>query len=67
MKAERGDYVKILIPFKGSTKRITTKVVDIITTEVSGVEYYDCASGHLVCERDLGIDDVLLASEVEIG
>ena len=58
MKAEIGDYIK----FYG----ITSQVIGI-SDNLDSTENYNTVSGHSINETELTIDDVLLASEVEIG
>ena len=66
MKAEIGDYIKFSVPVgDDSSEEITSKVIDI-AVYFHG-ENYETASGWCVSENELDIDDVLLASEVEIG
>lgn len=58
MKAEIGDYIK----FDG----IISQVIGI-DDNLDDTENYATVSGHSINEHELGIDDVLLPSEVEIG
>ena len=62
MKAEIGDYIRFSLP--GSDKKVISKVIDIVVYTIG--ENYETANGWCISENELGIDDVLLPSEVEI-
>ncbi len=69
MQAQIGDYIKFLGYADGATTPtvpMTSKVVDISNC-LDGTEDYDTANGYTINENELGIDDILLESEVEIG
>jgi len=70
MKAEIGDYIKFM-GFADDDEitpsvPMTSKVIGISDC-LDGSEDYDTANGYTINQGALSIDDVLLASEVEIG
>lgn len=62
MKAAVGDYIRFNDPETGLV--VVSKVVGLNTVLT---QYHRTEDGYFISERDLGIDDVLLASEVEVG
>jgi hypothetical protein len=62
MKARIGDYIKFKDPQSGD--EVVSKVVFLNDLFA---QYHLTESGHYISEDVLGIDDVLLESEMEIG
>ena len=61
MKAFVGDYIKI---DKGP-EAFADRIIDTWCT--GREEIYECESGTIYSENDLGMDDILLESEVDCG
>lgn len=69
MQAQIGDYIKFFGYADDAmtpTVPMTSKVIGMSDC-LDGTEEYETANGYTINEADLGIDDILLESEVEIG
>ena len=68
MKAKVGDYVRLLVPrSQYAGRELKYEVLKVVEVTKFDTEDYELSDGSFVNEMDLTLEDVLLASEVEVG